>query len=229
MNLKFARFDSVLCLDDASISTLEVHDRALFTRLVASLISELGDRAVEPYFLFEGEKQVAPKGKMLILNNLPSLPLRDRALEKLLYQRIAADILEGADPIITRDEWEDFGRTITEKIRMQSLEMWGTYDFGVDWEVDTFLKAFAFGLDEDPSAAFLDNLIRFFGLCVDIGMKKPLVLVNVKSFLEENDLEELFSQAIFHGIPLLLMESWVDHRVFGCEKKMRIDQRLLEF
>ena len=120
------------------------------------------------------------------------------------------------------------GGEIRGLIQSGGLSMWGRYNFEVNWDAATFLKAFGFGVEVDECDTLLDRWIKFLGLCVDIGLNKPLVTVNLKSFLDTKDLQELYRQAFFHGIQLVLIESWRDERQFLSERKIRIDQHLLD-
>lgn len=47
-----------------------------------SLLSDKGERAIEPYFFFDEGKAIAPKGRALIIHSLPQLPVHDRSFEK---------------------------------------------------------------------------------------------------------------------------------------------------
>ena len=228
MKIKFSRFESVIEFRHDAVTVVEVVERPLFTRIVLSLQSELGEGAVEPYFCFEDAKAVSPKGKLLLLGNLPSLPVNDRSFEKSLYLKIVSNI----DSALAREEddadIEECGRRLRSLIEAIDLGLWGSYDFEVHWDLATFLKAFGYGVHFDDTESFLDRCIRFFGLCVDIGFDKPLVAINLKSFLSESELKELYAQAFFHGIKLCLLEAWHDERQFANERKIVLEQGFLE-
>ena len=228
MKLKFARFDTLIDFEDCAVTTIEVNNRTLFCRIVQSLESELGEQAVEPYYLFVDERSVASKGKLLFLNELPSLPLHDRSFEKALYAKLLEQMTNEADMDGRLSEINRVGGEIRGLIQSGGLSMWGRYNFEVNWDAATFLKAFGFGVEVDECDTLLDRWIKFLGLCVDIGLNKPLVTVNLKSFLDTKDLQELYRQAFFHGIQLVLIESWRDERQFLSERKIRIDQHLLD-
>lgn len=228
MIIKFARIDSAIDIDAEKVTVLEVGDRKLFARVVASLLSELGDQAVEPYHLFIGERAVSPKGKLLFLNDLPNLPIKERAFEKLLYERVAHDLFEAPGMEQDAERIEALGGLLEEELTRREFGLWGRYGFDVHWELMTYLKAFGFGVRCDDTDSFLERCIKFFGLCVDIGYNKPLVAVNLKSFLEEIDLRELYEQAFFHGISLVLLESWRDATVYSNERKICLELGLLE-
>lgn len=228
MIIKFARINSAIEIDPNNVTVLEISGRNLFARVVSSLLSELGDQAVEPYHCFVGEKAVSPKGKLLFLDNLPNLPIKDRAFEKLLYERVAHDLFEVPGMEQDAEKIETLGALLEEELAKRELGLWGRYGFDVHWDLMTYLKAFGFGARCDDTESFLERCIRFFGLCVDIGYSKPLVTVNLKSFLEKNELQELYEQAIFHGISLVLLESWRDETEYSHERKIYLELGLLE-
>ena len=226
MKLQFLRFETEIALSGDAVSTLQVEDRLLFSRMVQSLVSEQGEQACEPYRLWDDtDKKVNPRKALLVIDSLPGLPLDDRGMLGKLYAQIENSI---------NDEVEFEGDLANASARLQQLfralnaEMWGRYEFGVDWSPALFLKSFGFQPMQEEGDALLENCIRFFELCVDIGFDKPLVIVNAKSFFAQNDLEELFSQAIFHGIALMVMESWQDSRILKNEQKIVIDQHFVE-
>ena len=227
-SLKLARFDSDIEIGPDRVSVLEVGNRRLFTRIVESLRSELGQYAIEPYHLFCEGKSIAPKGKLLFLSDLPNLPLHDRAFEKALHSRYVANVEEGDEWNAEADKIREHALAIHEIIERCSVGMWGSYSFGLDWELSGYLRAFDFELDIEPDTTFLDRCIRFFGLCVDIGLEKPLVAINIKSFLSEEELNRLNEQAIFHGISLLELESWKDERVLRRENKTCLELEFCE-
>lgn len=223
MMLKFARFDMKIELTSSSVATLEVPDHHLFARVVQSLLSELGECADESYFLFEGEKTVAPKGKLLIINTLPELPLHDRSFEKKLFEKLDVELKSGGNLAAASEMVEGLAADINKSLRKLSLGLWGTYEFSLDWNLPIYLKAFGFGLDADDGLSLLEKCIRFFGLCVDIGFRKPLVFVNTKSFFDSKETKTLFEQVIFHGLTVLNLESHVDNVTYSNEMKYMLD------
>ena len=117
MMLKFARFDMKIELTSSSVATLEVPDHHLFARVVQSLLSELGECADESYFLFEGEKTVAPKGKLLIINTLPELPLHDRSFEKKLFEKLDVELKSGGNLAAASEMVEGLAADINKSLR----------------------------------------------------------------------------------------------------------------
>ena len=226
MILKLLRFESEIHLGPGVVATLQIEDRSLFARVVSSLLSEQAEEALEPYALWGDDgKKLSPRGAFLVLDALPTIPLSDKKLLSKLYAHIASAISDD-DAVEARVAAAMTGleSTITER----NVELWGTYDFLTSLNVPQLLKAFGFQPYVEEGQPLAEQLVSFFGLCADIGLSQPLVLVNGKSFFAENALTVLAEQSFFYGIPLLLLESWNDATQYEWERKTTIDQWFLE-
>ena len=226
MILKLLRFESEISLEPGRVATLEILNRRLYSRVVASLLSEQGEQALEPYALWEvNGKKKATRGALMVLSSLPAVPLADRMLLSKLYAKLSQALVEDVSRSV---EVAQAAAHLEGLLLEQNIELWGTYRFGVEWDAAQMLKAFALRPETDSEEPLLDQLVSLFGLCADVGLQKPLVLVNAKSFFEPEDLSELASQAFFYGISLLLLESWADETKYDWEHKTLIDQWFLE-
>ena len=91
------------------------------------------------------------------------------------------------------------------------------------------MKAYKFSPVGLGDSTFLDNCIRFIDFCVDVALETPVVFVNLKSFLAENELQELVDHTIFSNISLILLESWKSGSTIEHERKTVIDQHFVVF
>lgn len=225
MKLQLLRFGPGIDMGGGKVSVLEIESRHLFTRVIRALLSEEGEDADEPYQLWDdGGKAVAPRKALVVLNALPSIPYDNKALLGKLYGRVARLI---EDDIETESKLHELGTGIADLIEGAATALWGNYSFDQPWNLEQHLKAFGFKPVCGDGETLLDNCIRFLGLCVDGGQELPVVMVNAKTFFDEDELEELYSQAVFLGVPLLLLESQHSEKRHDQERKMVIDQYFL--
>jgi len=225
MRLQLLRFGTEVTFTKERVQTLEIFDRSLFARVVASLISEEGENAVEPYELWsETGKRLAPKKRLLLLNNLPRIPFDNKTLLSKLYGVITSGLeTEGRLEMV-----DSAGRDLLLSVAGLTNGLWGRYDFGIDWSAATLLKAFSFAPDCSSANSLLENCIAFFGFCIDVKLEMPLVLVNAKSFFAPEELDALIEQAVFCGVEVLLLESWHDSDSHLNEEKTVLDQQFIE-
>lgn len=205
-------------------SVLEIHNKALFSRVCQSLCSEMGDQAVEPFSLWDGEKKRSARNAFLIIGNPFELPWEERSLLGDFQEKVE-DLYYSEDS--ARREIDEAAQALRERIASLGLRFQSEYDFAIEWDIGKYLKAFDFSVEEDFSDTLFDNLIRFVHFLSDIQYNRVVVFLNLKSFLEESELEEFFDAVFFSNLNILLMESWVDVRNYAHERKIVIDEDLL--
>lgn len=226
MILKLLRFENEVQIGTGHIATLQIENRTVFARAVASLLSGQGEQAVEPYAIWDdGGKKRSARNFFLILSSLPDLPLKDRTLLGKFYAKVGLAV---SDDIELETEVLGTANTLKNQILGMNVELWGKYDFAAQWDMAQILKAFSFVPDADDEQPLIDRMVGFFGLLADIDMEKPLLMVNAKSFFSPEDLDELASQAFFYGVKVLMLESWPDETEHAWERKTCIDRQLLE-
>lgn len=225
MNLVLSGFSEALTLGSDRVSVLEVHNRRLFARICQSLASELDSEALEPYALWNGEDRRSSRNYFLFVFNPFELPWSERALMGEVLERVE-DMFLAEDDV--RQEIETAGRALSERVASLGLRLQSDYAFEVQWEMRKYLKAFDFGVEVDPFDALLDNLIKFLKFASDAAFEKQLVFVNLKNFLEPDEVQELYRQAVFLELNVLLLENVPDDAVFEYERKMCIDKDFLQ-
>ena len=195
--------------------------------MCASLLSEAGGDAVEPYsFWDEGGAELKPRGQLLCVGDPLNLPWDDRALSGALAGRFEGLLFE--DEAVRR-EVEDAFAELASKVAQLALQLDSDYAFGVDWELKRYLKSYGFGVDVALDEPLIDKLIKFLLLAKDVSLEKVVTFVNLKLFLSENELERLYEQVFFSNLSVLLLENAPDPVSREEERKYIIDQDFLEF
>ena len=223
MRIRLMRFGYDIELSSDAVTTLQVEDRQLFTRIVRSLMSEQGEYAEEPYLLIcDDEKAISPKKALWVINELPSVPLSDKQLIGPLFKRIIEQSeLDSARYL----RIHELMGVLIEEIESIGQELQGSYSFNPDWELEAYLKAFGFSPDFGDDYPLVENCFRFFELCSDTALAKPLVFINAKSFFSQKELESVIEKAVFQKNVVLFIESWLDETSYKHENKVVIDQQ----
>ena len=222
MRLAISGFERELEIIRGVATVLEITDKTLFTRICQSLHSELGAEAIEPYVVWSSEgKKLRPDKALLCVYNPFDLPWNDRLLLKKVLDRLE-DILQEDEKI--RMSIEGATNSLSRQIEELSLALRSDYAFDVEWNMKDYLNAFDFEIDFDVSDSLLDNLLRFIRLAEDAMFDGVLCFMNLKTFLSRNELEQVYKQAFFSNIRMLLLEGAHDEASLEYENKMLIDQ-----
>ena len=209
-----------------AVSVFEVHDRSLFSRICQSLMSENGSDAVEPYAFYDDEGEMrSSRNTFLFVFNPLDLPWDDRKLLGKVHERLE-DLYLSDDAI--RQEVESAARELEKQVEGLGLLLQSDYELDVEWDIGKFLKSFDFSIDRDPDDPLIDNLSKFLRFAADACFEKTLVFVNLKTFLDEDDIALFYQEAFSLKIKVLLIESTCDERFFSGERKHVIDLGLLQ-
>ena len=225
MNLVFSGLEHGLTLAPGVATVLEVHNGALFCRLWRSLVSAEGRYAVEPYTIWEGEREVKPSEAFIVAPNPFELPWTDKCLMGEVQRRIEAAYVDDED---LRLAVEGLNRDMASLLLSLGFQMNAAYGFRVEWNLKSYLKAFGFGAVDAGEGPLLDSLMEYLSLATDAGCSKVLLFVNLKTFLTENEIEKLYEQVFFSGRSVLLLENKYDGCRYGHEVKLVVDQHFLE-
>lgn len=227
MKISFAGMDRPIEVTQSASSVLEVENTVLHGRICQSLISGMGQQAIEPYTLWdENENELHAASGFLPVANPFGLPWDDRSLQAGWYDRIGEIYLEDDD---ARYEVESLNTRMNSRISELSFQLHAEYSFAIEWDLVRQIKALGFGVQRSASDSLLDNLIQFISWTADARCSKTLLFVNLKTFLSKSDLIELYEQAFFLGSALLLLENKRDDTSYEREVKTRIDQHFIEY
>lgn len=226
MNLVFDGLEVPLPLKPGCPAVLQVENQALFFRMGQALQSQEGRYAAEPYTLWDGEVEVAPKSAFLFVPDVFDLPWDDRSLLGEVYKRIEKDLVDDEDARIALEQAE---RHFASRLMALSAGLSADYSFGVEWDLGKSLKMLGFGVDVMPSAKLVDNLISFLSLALDAKCRKVFVFVNLKTFLTKNELERFYEHVFYTKSYVLLLENKRDEATYQYEWKHTVDQEFLEY
>lgn len=225
MRICFDGFENPIELRRAHPFVFEVHNRALFARVCDSMVSCDGEDACEAYTIWDGEREVRPRSAFLVVSDALNLPWESKDLGGRLYSLLQERQLE--DEAI-RGLFDSRFREMRGLVSRLLVQLEGDYRFGLEWDLQRFLKAFGFTVDFDRGATFIDRLILFLDCCADTRVNKALLFVNLKTFLTEKEVARFYERVFFHELRVLMLENNADMNSYALEDKMIVDQHFLE-
>lgn len=221
-----------LCLEEpfsiceGAPAVLEVLNPVLFSRCCESLYTLKGDEAQEPYSLWDDEGQeLKPSDELLVLVSPLILPWENRELTAGLYRLVQSRLYEDFE---IRGDLERLAREVNGAISRFELEVEGSYEFGVEWDVLRYLKAFSYKPAIDDAKTLLEKLIAFFETSADICLNKAFVLIDFKKYFSREEVSRLYESIVFLKRKVLLLESTHDRDYYEWEIKRCVDQHFLE-
>lgn len=227
MRLIFEGIDIPIDITNKAISILQIEQPVLFSRVCKSLVSGKGREAIEAYSVWDEKgEEIKSSDSFLVVVNPFDLPWKAHQLGGRLYERLRLLMLEDED---ARSRINELGSAMNSAIAALGFLLRSDLEFGLEWDLCGYLKSQSFNVVLSDDASLFDNLIKFLDLAADMQLKSAIVFVNLKIFLSENEISELYSHIIFLGIQSLFLEGTSDDRFFNREQKIVIEQDFLEY
>lgn len=226
MKIQFSGLETPILVDSSAVTVLEIENRQLFTKVCQSLAFEQGTDGGEPYTLWDAEgKEIRVREVFLAVPNPLYLPWDARAVTSKLFDIVSNSILNNDT---ARNTFDNLGAQIHSFANAAELQMNANYSFTVDWSLPRLLRSFGFSADIESCETLLDQLILFMDFVTDMALKRSLLFMNLKLFLSDDEVNQLFEHIFFQQIPVLDIENIHIEQKFKHERKIWVDQDFIE-
>lgn len=105
-------------------------------------------------------------------------------------------------------------------------------DFGLVYDnslsIPTILKLFDFSIDTDECQTVLERLLLFIDIYAFLQLKKVIIFINMKSFFDIEDIENIYQYLLYKKVRFVCIESNIYDRI-NIENSYVIDEDLIEF
>lgn len=189
----------------------------LFSKYVCEISSQIHGSEGR-FVLSEKEKELELSKYAEVIVNPLSLDLNDRRIQKKLYMELA-DFAKGEELFLATQEM----KAALQRYFLQ-LEYTSGYTLETDSEIDVTAIFKAIGIQiEGVEDDFFGGLLQYIQIMADLMGKKLIVLVNIRSYLNEVQVIQLLEMTNYNEIALLLIEN-VQRDFSGERKYCIIDQ-----
>lgn len=201
MKLAHVNMERVIDLDCRKAVEWIIESPALFQKYVQLFNLQLEGREGE-FVLSEGDVILDISKCAEIIMNPFALDFEDRRIQKKLYTELQKKAYEEEMFLSTQKMSAELQRYIFE------LESVCGYDIeaGETIEIQTIFKALSVKM-EGGNYSFSEKIIQYMKIMSELMGKKLLVFVNIRSYLEKDQIQELMKNAVYNEIALLFIEN----------------------
>lgn len=222
MKLLFDYLDTEIVLSEDKVMVLEILHKKYLWRIIQDFILINAEKQIEQVKIIDDNFcDINLNNQLLMIVDLFNIEINSKknllALNK--YIRNELDDKE-------IDECAKLYKKIYAKLNSLLSELDLPIELAEDFDIETLLKAFKITFKESNN--LLDNLFLLIDIEKIFKIHKLVVLVNVKQFLDNDEIQELEKYAIYNKIQLIL----IDCSSYGLpniyENKLLIDSDLSE-
>ena len=187
-------------IHENQIPVLVLEDPAIFSDIISEFYRQTAGEDGN-IVLSEQNKLLSVSKSVLIISDYFSLDLNNRKIQNQLFQQLEDTCV---DLGMLKDEFTRQGIEIIDRALLSSQFDHVSYNLEISWN-DIF-KLFQVKIEEDY-ITLQEKLISFLRVCAQLLKLKLLVFVNLKAYLSEKELLEVYDMATYLKIQLLLIES----------------------
>lgn len=222
MKLAHPDWEHTVIFSENQINVITVENKAFFSKLISVLL--LQTEGADGDFVLSEDDIVLPISKICdVIINPFSLDFNSKKNLTKIYN------------LLKISAFDENHYTLTGELKTQLFKYLDTllfdFDFPVTYQDDfdfvSLFKAVNIAIDE-IGTTLLEKLIHYIRISAELLEIKCFMFVNLKTFLSDSELKELYTFSFYHKVHLLLFEGFFTEKTQPCEKHYIIDNDLCE-
>lgn len=201
MKLVHPELEYQFCLDCTNGCEWIIESPELLAKYVEELIHQA--EGEEGNFVLSKEgREISISKNMEVIVNPFTLNVNDKKILSKLYLELT-ELATGERMYLATQE-------IQHNLQNYFIELEQLSSFGLesDLEIDVTALLKAIGVKIEHTATdFFENMISYIKLVTELLKKKVIVFVNIRSYITEKQLEELWKTAVYCEVALILIEN----------------------
>ena len=222
MNLNVKYFDNKIVFNKEFINVLEIENKKYFYRFIKDLYSISSNNTTEDIHFFENEKEINMSNKLRIYVDFFDFQFDSKKYVNDISKYVSTNISEDDKNSLV---------TLYNKMVKQYSKILNNVEVPLqiesEFSVDNLNKLMRLSINAKED--LLDNMLMLIDLEKTLKLNNLLVFVNLKQYLSNDELSELYKYSIYNEVIIFLVDSQSYGVCLKYEKKHIIDENLDEF
>lgn len=187
-------------LKEGEVTVIVVEEPHAMVDIVSELEMQVNGKEGD-FILSEENNELKMSKYWSMIMNPFSIDLNDRKVLSKLYAEL---VDEAKNYIEEKTVYNEAAIELLDKIIADSPYQELTYDFDMEW--NNFFKLYDMKF-ESNAGNLLETLLEYIRVTASLFHYSGLILVGIKSYLNEKELQELYRMSCYYKIQLILVES----------------------
>lgn len=213
-----------ISFEEGNINVLEIYNKKLFYNLITILNESDNSMEDNQIVLMQNDERVSIGKNVFLLTDVFNIDFNSKKNLNKLYSTLIENIKNRQD-----DELEN----ITLKLRNYLIEEINElpFEFSIksELELNDLLKAFELKIDTICYTTIVERIEFIIDIISTLKIATILVIPNLKIYLDENELLEIYKYSIYNNVQLLIIENSNSEKLLKYEIKNIIDEEFDEF
>ena len=224
MKLKINGFDNEIVFNEENINVLLIEDVKCFSHIIEVLNDKInGIELNEIFLLDEKNEELRMDKRMYLLLDIFNIDYNSKKVLNAIYKLISDNIEKNQDY-----EIEERTLELRNYIIQEINELPFEFVMKNEIEITEILKLYNLKIDSENYISVLERIELLIDIISTMKIADILIIPNLKLFLDDKDLVELYKYSLYNNIKLLLIERYSSKRL-KYEKNIIIDEDFNDF
>lgn len=229
MTLKIFSFENDIDFAENHINVLQIQNKKLFAKIVSSfnnMCNGLSAESDETITLLEQDEIVNFTKNVLFVVDFLNFDFNQRRIQTVLYQYI--DKLFKLEPEMLSNV-----NNLQDSIHIELMSIMEEFPFETlckkDISILDILKMYGVRIKANANEKIIEKLFKIVELVQCLDLAKLIIIVNVKQYLDSDELVEFYKYCVYNNVKLLLLERGSEVSLLERERILFVDENFDEF
>ena len=224
MKLKINGFENEIQFDEEHINVLTINNSKCFSHIIGILNDKInGIESNEIFLLDEKNQEIKMDKKVYIVLDIFNIDYNSRKVLNKIYDIIAENIEKNQDYEVDKMVME-LRNYIIQEINELPFE----FVMKSELEIPEILKLYNLKIDDVNYTSILEKVEILIDIISTLKIADVLIIPNLKLFLSDEELVELYKYSLYNNVKLLLIER-NNEKQLKYEKNIIIDENFYDF
>ncbi len=221
MIMKIFSLENDITFAEEYINILQIQDKKLFTNVINSLNDNINniEDTKERIIILEGDTEIKIEKEVLMIIDVFNIDFNQKKIQNALYNKIEK---------IYKQEFERMSefQTIFQKLQLNVLDVFNEFPFEFNYKesigIQEYLKLLGLKISNNKGK-ITDTIFSLIDVVKYLSVTKILIFVNLKLYLIDDELKEIYKYAMYKKVNILLIETGEEKEPLENEKILYID------
>ena len=224
MKLRINGFNNEVLFDEECVHILTIKDSKCFSHLIGILNDKInGLESNEIFLLDDKEEELKLEKNAYMILDVFNIDYNSKKILSKIYDIISENIKKNQNYVI-----ENIALNLRNYIISEINELPFEFTMKSELDIPEILKIYNLKIDEEIYHSILEKIELLIDLLATLKISNILIIPNLKSFLGDVELVELYKYSLYNNINLLIIER-NSYDKLEYESNMIIDENFDDF
>lgn len=221
MIMKIFSLENDIIFTEEYINVLQIQDKKLFTNVINSLNDNINniEDTKERIIILDNDTEIKIEKEVLMFIDVFNIDFNQKKIQSALYNKIEK---------IYKQEFERMSefQTIFQKLQLNVLDVFNEFPFEFNYKesigIQEYLKLLGLKISNNKGK-ITDTIFSLIDVVEYLSITKILIFVNLKLYLIDDELKEIYKYAMYKKVNILLIETGEEKEPLENEKILYID------